>query len=117
MSNRTVKDNRKPSSANSLYNALELMIDNAIHQKINTSEMVMVVDVEPGGPGGAAGYVTVKPLVRQTDAREETHEPVELYKLPYTRMPCGGAAIVMDPQPGAIGLVNFTKRASSGGQP
>ena len=110
----TVKDNRRPSSPNTIYNAIQLQIENTINKRVNTSEMVKIIAVEPGGPGGAAGYVTVKPLVGQTNAKGETIEPVELYKIPYYRMQCGGAAIVMDPQPGDIGLVNFTKRDSSG---
>jgi len=110
----TVKDNRSQSSGNTFYNFIQLMIENQIRQKVNTSEMVKIVDVEPGGPGGAAGYVTVKPLVRQTDAKGESIEPVELYKLPYFRAQCGGAAIVMDPKPGDVGLASFTKRDSSG---
>jgi len=113
MSGNTVKDNRRPTSGSSPFNAIQLMIDNSIG-KLNTADLVKVVSVEAGGPGGAAGYVVVKPLVGQVNAKGETLEPVEMYKLPYFRAQCGGAAIVMDPpQPGDIGLANFTKRDGS----
>ena len=108
-----VKGNRKATSGNSMVNALDLMIENKINKRVNTTEMVKIIKVEPGGPGGAAGYVDVQPLVRQTDAFDKTLEPTTIYKVPYFRMQCGGAAIVMDPQPGDIGMVSFTKRDSS----
>ncbi len=114
---KTVKDNRTPASGNSLYNAIQLMIDNSINKRVNTADLVKVVAVEPGGSGGAAGYVTIKPLVGQVDARGQTIEPVELYKVPYSRMQGGTAAIVMDPEVGDIGVAVFTKRDSSGVQP
>lgn len=114
MSDNTVKDNRSPYSGNSPYNAIQFMIDNAIRSKICTADIVTVVSVDAGGAGSASGYVSVRPLVCQVDNYGSIIAPVEMFRLPYMRVTGGVAALVIDPQPGDIGIAIYTKRDSSG---
>lgn len=112
-SGNTVKDLRTASTANSQYNALRFMMESVISQRVNTADVVRVVSVEPSGPDGATGYVSVLPLVCQLDAFDNTLQPVELFKLPYSRIQGGVAALVIDPVPGDIGIAVYMKRDSS----
>ena len=113
MSDNTVKDNRKPSTGNSEYNAIQSMIRNTLLKEVCTAEVVLVTAVEPGGSGGAVGYVNVLPLVCAIDAYGNAIKPVEQFRLPYSRIQGGIAALVIDPVPGDIGLAVYTKRDSS----
>lgn len=70
--------------------------------------------VDSGGAGAAAGYVDVLPLVTQADAFNNAIQPATLYRLPYSRVQGGRAALVTDPVIGDIGLAVYTKRDSSG---
>ncbi len=114
MSNGTVKGTRKLTTANTYTNAVSFLIEALIRDGVNTAEVVAVMSVEAGGPGGMTGYVNVKPLVCQLDASGNALPPAEIARLPYSRIQGGIAALVMDPQPGDIGLAVFAKRDSSG---
>lgn len=105
----TVKGNKRYTSGNSQYNAVDFLVSNAIMRQVNTAIPVMVTDTQAGGAGAAAGYVTVKPLVSQVDGFGNTVPPVELFRLPYFRYQGGVAAVVIDPVPGDIGLAVFCK--------
>lgn len=111
--NKTVKGTRKLTSANTLTNAAAFMIEKAMRSSINTAEVVKVMRVDAGGPGGMTGYVDVLPLVCQTDAWNNALPPATLYRLPYSRIQGGVAALIIDPEPGDIGIAVFTKRDSS----
>jgi phage baseplate assembly protein gpV len=110
----TVKGTRTAYSGHSPVNAIDLMIKNTVKGMVNTAEVVKVVGVDAGGPGAAAGYVDVLPLVCQTDAYNETLPPTTLYRLPYSRCQGGIAALVIDPEAGDTGVAVFAKRDSSG---
>jgi hypothetical protein len=69
--------------------------------------------VYSGGADSLGGYVDVMPLVCQIDNFHNTLSPYTLYHLPYSRIQGGIAALVIDPQPGDIGLAVFAKRDSS----
>lgn len=105
-SENTVKDNRNSSSGNTPFNSISFMIESALRQQINTADVVIVVAVENG-------YVTVKQLVGQVDSFNNVIAPVEQFKLPYSRIQGGIAALIIDPIPGDIGLAIYTKRDSS----
>lgn len=82
--------------------------------RINTAIPVQVIAVESGdGANTAAGYVTVKPLICQTDSYGETLDPVELFHVPYSRIQGGVAALVIDPIPGDVGLAVFAQQDCS----
>ena len=109
----TVKSVRTVYSANSLTNALHFAISQFVHNNVNTADLVIVRAVHAGGPGADAGYVDVQPLVRYRDAWNNTVETVTAFRLPYSRIQGGIAALVIDPVPGDIGLAIYTKADSS----
>lgn len=109
MADTIVKGNKRLTSGTSEFNAQEFMIRNAILGLVNTAIPVIVTDVDTGGSGAASGFVSVKPLVCQTDGFGEVLAPAELFQLPYMRVQGGIAALVVDPVPGDIGLAVFCK--------
>ncbi|MCC8189696.1 MAG: hypothetical protein LIP77_03525, partial [Planctomycetes bacterium] len=109
----SVKDNRTKFSGNSEYNAISLMIKNHLLRNVCTADVVLVTDVQAGGSAAATGWVTVKPLVCQVDSFNQRIEPVNMFRLPYSRLQGGVAAVVIDPVPGDIGIAIYTKRDSS----
>lgn len=110
----TVKGTKKLTTANTPTNATSFLIDAILRDTVNTAEVVVVMGIDAGGPESMAGYVDVKPLVCQTDASGNTLPPATISRLPYSRMQGGFAALVIDPEPGDIGIAVFCKRDSSG---
>jgi hypothetical protein len=113
----TVKGNLNQYAGSSLTNALDAVIENALASKVMTAAVVKVGSVAPGGPDGPAGYVDCTPMVNDTDAFGEGVPAPDLSHVPFFRLQCGKAAIVIDPEPGDLGLVVFTKADSSNVQP
>ncbi len=95
-------------AANSDYNTLHFMIDRMIHD-INIAEVVKVLKVDGCGPGATAGFVDVLPLVCRLDNWDRTHRPATIFHIPYSRIQGGSAALIIDPQPGDIGIAVFSK--------
>lgn len=109
----TRTSNRKLNSGASEYNALSFMIEQAIKGMVNTAIPVRVDSCTKPGVGGAAGYVSATPLVMQRGADGKSLQPVSLPQLPYYRVQAGTAAVVLDPQPGDIGLAVFSQQDAS----
>ena len=109
----TVKSNRDSSTCSCYSNALIFTINQLIHEGVNTADAVIVRAVHAGGPTADTGYVDVQPLVRYLDAWNNTVETVTHFRLPYSRIQGGIAALVIDPVPGDIGLAVYTKADSS----
>ena len=109
----TRTSNRKLNSGASEFNALSFMIEQAIKGMVNTAIPVRVDSCTKPGPNGAAGYVSATPLVQQRGADGNSLMPVSLPQLPFFRL-CGGtAAVVLDPQPGDVGLAVFSQQDAS----
>lgn len=109
----TRTSNRKLNSGASEYNALSFMMEQMIKGMINTAIPVRVDSCTKPGVGGAAGYVSATPLVQQRGADGNALMPVSLPQLPFFRLQCGTAAVVIDPQPGDIGLAICSQQDSS----
>lgn len=107
------RSNRLETSGNSPFNALDFAVRQIIKGMISTALPVKVVAVYAGGASSPAGYVDVLPLVCETDAQNRTIQPVTLYRVPYSRIQGGVAALVIDPVVGDIGLAVFAMRDSS----
>ncbi len=101
------------TAGNSLSNAMDFIIRQTVRNSVNTTLPVLVMKTYPGGTGGAAGYVDIKPLVCQTDSRGRALPPTEIYHVPYFRLQSGVAAVVLDPVPGDIGIGVFAQSDSS----
>ena len=109
----TRTSNRRLNSGASEYNALSFMIEQAIKGMVNTAIPVRVDSCTKPGVGGAAGYVSATPLVMQRGADGKSLQPVSLPQLPFFRLQAGNAAVVLDPQPGDIGLAICSQQDSS----
>ena len=109
----TRTSNRKLNSGASEYNALSFMMEQMIKGLVNTAIPVRVDSCTKPGPNGAAGYVSATPLVMQRGADGKSLAPVSLPQLPFYRVQAGTAAVVLDPQPGDIGLAVFSQQDAS----
>jgi len=109
----TRTSNRKLNSGASEYNALSFMMEQMIKGMVNTAIPVRVDSCTKPGVGGAAGYVSATPLVQQRGADGKSLMPVSLPQLPFFRLQCGTAAVVLDPQPGDVGLAIFSQQDAS----
>ena len=109
----TRTSNRKLNSGASEFNALSFMMEQMIKGMVNTAIPVRVDSCTKPGVGGAAGYVSATPLVMQRGADGKSLAPVSMPQLPYYRVQAGTAAVVLDPQPGDIGLAICSQQDSS----
>lgn len=109
----TRTSNRRLNSGASEYNAISFMVEQMMKGGINTAIPVRVDSCTKPGPGGAAGYVSATPLVMQRGADGNSLAPVSLPKLPFFRLYAGTAAVVIDPQPGDVGLAIFSQQDAS----
>lgn len=109
----TRTSNRRLNSGASEYNAISFLCEQMIKGMVNTAIPVRVDSCTKPGVGGAAGYVSATPLVKQRGADGKSLDPVSLPQLPYYRVQAGTAAVVLDPQPGDIGLAVFSQQDAS----
>lgn len=109
----TRTSNRRLNSGASEYNAISFLCEQMIKGMVNTAIPVRVDSCTKPGVGGAAGYVSATPLVQQRGADGNALMPVSLPQLPYYRVQAGTAAVVLDPQPGDIGLAVFSQQDAS----
>lgn len=109
----TRTSNRRLNSGASEYNAISFLVEQAIKGMVNTAIPVRVDSCTKPGVGGAAGYVSATPLVMQRGADGKSLAPVSLPQLPFYRVQAGTAAVVLDPQPGDIGLAVFSQQDAS----
>lgn len=106
---RNLKGNRENSTGASLYNVLDFFVKNFIKATVNTAIPVRVAAVTPGG-SGKAGYVDVQPLIQSYDGFGNAIPSQTIFKLPYSRVQGGVAALIIDPVVGDIGLAVFAQQ-------
>lgn len=109
----TRTSNRRLNSGASEFNAISYIVDQQMKGSINTAIPVRVDSCTKPGSNGAAGYVSATPLVMQRGADGNSLLPVSMPKLPFFRMYAGTAAVVIDPQPGDVGLAIFSQQDAS----
>jgi hypothetical protein len=97
-------------AGNSPYNAFDFIVRMIMNNDLATALPAKVLATYSEGSGAPAGKVDVLPLVCQTDAEGNAIGPAAVYSLPYMRLQGGKAAIVVDPEPGDIGLAVFAKQ-------
>ncbi len=97
-----------PSSAATEFQALQFMIVQRLRQ-VQTAILVAVEAVHGGGIG-PVGTVDVLPLVDQVDGAGNAVPHATIYGRPYLRLQGGANAVVLDPQPGDLGLMVFCSR-------
>lgn len=109
----TYTSNRRLNSNASPMNAISFLVENMIKGMVNTAIPVRVDSCTKPGVSGPAGYVSATPLVQQRGADGKSLTPVSLPQLPFFRLQCGTAAVVIDPLPGDVGLAIFAQQDCS----
>lgn len=112
-SSREVYSNATLDTPSSEFNILSFLIESVLNQQLNTALPVRVDSCTKPGTGGAAGYVSATPLICQRGSDGRALPPVSIPKLPFFRLQCGTAAVVIDPQPGDVGLAVFAQKDCS----
>lgn len=112
-----LKGIKKIQSANTPANAVSFLVESYVNGRVNTMTPVIVLSVNDTGHAGAAGRVSVRPLVCQRDAEGNALDMAECFELPYMRYQGGVVAVVCDPQPGDIGIAVYSQTDSSNVQP
>jgi hypothetical protein len=99
----------QPSTLWGVYNNLLFVIQQAL-AKVQTATLVQVQACSNDGGVSPVGTVDVLILVNQINSQGVPTPHVTMYSLPYLRMQGGANAVIMDPQPGDIGIAVFASR-------
>lgn len=105
----TTESLQQPSDVADDYAALRFTIQSLL-SRVSTATLVRVVACTNDGDLTAVGTVDVQPLVNQIAGNGQAWPHGQLFKLPYLRIQGGTNAVILDPQPGDIGLVVFASR-------
>ncbi len=99
----------QPSTLWGVYNNLMFVIQQAL-AKVQTATLVQVQACSNDGGVSPVGTVDVLILVNQINSQGVPTPHVTMYSLPYLRFQGGANAVIMDPQPGDIGIAVFASR-------
>lgn len=97
-----------PDDVSSPFNGFAFMIQSML-AGLNTVKVVQVKAVNAMGKG-AVGFVDVQPLVKQIDGVGNAQDHGVVHKAPFFRYQAGGAAVVLDPVVGDIGIMVCSDR-------
>jgi hypothetical protein len=81
---------------------------------IQTATIVKVISCTNNGGLSPVGRVTVQPCVNQMTGNRQSVAHGQLFNCLYSRVSGGRNAIIMDPEPGDLGLMVFCSRDISG---
>lgn len=99
----------QPSTMWGVYNQLRFVIQQAI-AKMQTATIVKVEACSNDGGVSPVGTVDVQILVNQINGQGVPTPHVTMYGLPYLRVQGGANAVILDPQPGDLGIAVFASR-------
>lgn len=99
----------QPSTLWGVYNQLLFVVRQQI-AKMQTATIVKVINCSNDGGVSPVGTVDVQILVNQINGQGVPTPHVTMYGLPYLRMQGGANAVILDPQPGDIGIAVFASR-------
>jgi hypothetical protein len=91
------------------YNANTFLVW-SILARVRTMQPCKVLSVTNAGGISPVGFVSLQPLVNQTDGYNNAVPHGQLYNVPYFRLQGGANAIIIDPQVGDIGWTGFADR-------
>lgn len=100
---------QNPADVATEFATLQFLVQQML-SRVQTLTLVRIVDCTNEGGIVPAGTVTVQPLVNLMSGDRVAFKHLPLYKLPYLRVQGGANAVIMDPQPGDIGLAGFCSR-------
>lgn len=95
------------------YNTLAFVFW-TLMQKVQTCTLVEVLSCTNDGGLAPIGMVTVQPCVNQMTGNRQAVPHGEIFNLLYSRIAGGRNAVIMDPEEGDIGMMNFCSRDISG---
>lgn len=99
----------EPQSLWGVYNNLAFVVRQLI-ANVQTATVVRVVSCTNDGGVSPVGSVDVQILVNQVTGDMIGVPHLTMYGLPYLRIQGGANAVIMDPQPGDIGIAVFASR-------
>lgn len=99
----------QPSTGRGEFNATTFLVAQALG-KMQTATLVRVVACSNSGGLSPVGSVDVQPLVNQVDSLGNPTPHGTVYNLPYFRIQGGTNGIILDPEPGDIGVCVFASR-------
>lgn len=91
------------------FNQISFVIQQAL-AKMQTATLVRIQACSNDGGISPVGTVDVVPLVNQVDANGNAIPHTVIYNVPYLRVQGGANAVILDPQPGDIGIAIFASR-------
>lgn len=100
---------QRPAATAGEFNASQAIARMMI-SRIKTATLVKIVSCTNSGDLSPVGFVDVQPLVNQLDGNGKATPHNILHRLPYFRLQGGTNAIIIDPQPGDIGIAIFADR-------
>lgn len=108
-SNEIPSGMQRPGVLSGDYNQVAFAINQAI-AKLQTATLVRVEKVTNNGGLSPVGFVNITPLVNQIDSEGNGTPHATIYNVPYFRLQGGANAIIMDPEPGDVGIAVFASR-------
>lgn len=93
----------------SLFNQLSFIVQQAL-SKLQTATLVEIIACSNNGGVSPVGTVDIQPLVNQLDGGGNPMPHGVIYNVPYFRLQGGTNAVILDPQPGDIGIALFANR-------
>lgn len=100
---------QRPSANQGEYNRIAFAVQQAL-SKLQTATLVRIEACTNSGGLSPVGLVDVTPLVNQLDNLGNPTPHVTIYNVPYFRLQGGANAVIIDPEPGDIGLCCFASR-------
>jgi hypothetical protein len=98
-----------PGTLGTDFNVLSFVIQQIL-QNVQTASLVQIISCTNTGGLSPVGRVVVQPLVFQMTGTLQLVPHGEINDVPYLRIQGGTNAIILDPQPGDIGLAVFCSR-------
>ena len=95
------------------YNRLNFATEQQIRNSVNTAWIGRVDAVSTEDEPTASGTVDATQMVAQSDAEGQSLPMASVPALPYVRLQCGIAALIINPVPGDLLLFDTCKRDSS----
>jgi hypothetical protein len=99
----------QPATLWGVHNNLRFVIQQLL-ANVQTATLVKVVACSNDGGVSPVGTVDVQILVNQVSGQMVATPHVTMYGLPYLRVQGGANAVIIDPQPGDIGIAVFASR-------
>lgn len=99
----------QPSTLWGVYNNLRFIVQQMLAD-VQTATIVKVIACTNDGGISPVGTVDVQILVNQVTGQMVATPHVTMYGLPYLRIQGGSNAIIIDPEPGDLGIAVFSSR-------